>query len=100
MLVPLPATGAPPGLGGVLAAVADEPDGVPWPVVRAPLAVARSLATDRLAAATPVATPFNTFMARFISPIVSAIALAETLPARSRSSTASLKRVKMLVGCV
>jgi hypothetical protein len=66
--------------------------------VRLALAVARSLATERLAAATPVATPLSTFIARFMSPIVSAMALADILPARRRSSTASLKRAKMLAG--
>jgi hypothetical protein len=45
-----------------------------------------------------VATPPSTFIARFMSPIVSAIVVAEILPARSLSSTASLNRVKMFVG--
>ncbi len=100
-LTPLPATAAPPGeaaAGGLCeAGEAAAPGWADPPLCRADEARSKSLATERLAAATPVATPFSTFIARFISPIVSAIALAEILPARSRSSTASLKRVKMPV---
>ena len=45
----------------------------------------------------PVSTAlFNTLAARFMNPTVSAIALAETLPARSLSSIASVNRVNAL----
>jgi hypothetical protein len=40
----------------------------------------------------------NTPAARFMNPTVSAIALADTLPARSLSSTVSVKRVNTLAG--
>jgi len=55
-------------------------------------AVAMSDATDFPAAATPVRTP----TALFRRPIVSAIAVVETLPARSVSSTPSVKRENRL----
>ena len=41
--------------------------------------------------------PFSTFAARFMRFIASAIVVADTLPARRRSSTASAKRVNGLV---
>jgi len=45
----------------------------------------------------PVSTAlFKTFAARFMNPTVSAMALAETLPARNLSSIASVNRVKTL----
>ena len=44
----------------------------------------------------PVSTAlFSTFAARFMKPTVSAIALADTLPARSLSSIASVNRVNV-----
>jgi len=60
------------------------------PVVRVLLTM--SFATDRPAAS----APFSTFAARFIRFIASAIVVADTFPARSRSSTASVNRVKGL----
>src|SRR6185503_15241102 len=77
-------------------AVEALPDGVlaPRVVVTPCAAVTMSLATERPAAIAPL----RTFPARFNSPIVSAIADADTLPARSRSSTASVKRVNAFAG--
>jgi hypothetical protein len=54
-----------------------------------------SLATDLPAAATPESTP----IALFNSPIVSAMVLAETRPARRLSSTPSVKRWKRFGDC-
>jgi hypothetical protein len=54
-----------------------------------------SVATDLPAAATPDSTP----MALFSNPIVSAIVLADTRPARRLSSTPSAKRWKTLGDC-
>jgi hypothetical protein len=45
----------------------------------------------------PVSTAlFNTFAARFMKLTVSAMVLADTLPARNLSSIASVKRVNVL----
>src|SRR5215510_10272246 len=57
----------------------------------------RVVLTSSLAMLLPVSSAlFNTLAARFMNPTVSAMALAETLPARSLSSIASVKRVNVL----
>src|SRR5436190_16288041 len=68
--------------------------GAPRVVVTLCAAVTMSLATERPAAIAPL----RTFPARFNKPMVSAIADADTFPARSRSSTASVKRVNAFAG--
>ena len=93
VLDPLPADGDDPVVDEELAPVVDVGDAEVPPDGRVLLVETRSLAIDRPAAR----APFNTFAARFIRPIASAIVFAETFPARIRSSTASAKRVKGLV---
>jgi hypothetical protein len=70
--------------GGAVAEVVAD---VVEPVVRVLLTM--SFATERPAAS----APFKTLAARFMRLIASAIVVAETFPARSLSSTASVKRV-------
>src|SRR5512143_1911224 len=61
------------------------------------VAVERVVFTSSVAMLLPVSSAlFRTFAARFMNPTVSAIALADTLPARSLSSIDSVNRVNAL----
>ena len=86
--------GAAAGVGAVdgVGAGVDVGAGVEVPAGRV-AAPTMSFATDLPAAATPFRTP----IALFIRLIVSAIVVADTLPARSRSSTVSAKRWNTLL---
>ena len=69
----------------------------PQPGPRDVLVEVRAVFTNSVAMVLPVSTAlFNTAAARFMNPTVSAMALAETLPARSLSSMASVNRVNAL----